>query len=671
MRGSLLSILLLPCLAARAQSANDLGVARLNQDVQALWTQDGVPLAHAAALAQARKMVGVPHALNSKLTATIVGINSLTLDLGTAPGLRRLDANGFELALPRSGAWSATLGVEVRARGKLLFVPLDQTFAVTLKLSGLTADLSASFDSSHPEAPRVQSVHPPVVRFHLEVRSTNVLVNGMGFLASGLVDGVGQALVLAAGNYFAGKLGGLAANLPSVMNAGGPGLAPIARADLESAARKLGDELERYRTPFGPLLEMRFDAPYDGTWGASLADPAFDPGAAVGPSSYGDSGEFTGHYLASLAYQYASTHDAVAQGRARRALATLRTLITMRDEPGSMNRSIMPLWYLHADQRPPIAYTPGSDYAAAWNGDLYYFTDYASRDEYLGLFHGLSIARDLFDDPAMKASAQASMELALDYLLRHHWTWRRRDGSFGEHWAGTMDQQYAWILATWYGNPGKYQSVRDDYKGLSDILWTGMWMAAADPYGEYYKFQLGDDAMQVLLTHETDPAAWMRSYQAIAIMRHYIGHHLNAHFNNTYLAFDPASKPRLAAENVNLLSRWLGSPRRRQRVDLHGDPSIEKVWYTPPLDAGALAGQPPKPIQIAKYPLPPDQRIGSGNMWTVSPCQLDPGYAAGPDAYIEGETLDFLLPYWMSRYYGAIAPPGSPVGGPPQLASAR
>jgi hypothetical protein len=277
----------------------------------------------------------------------------------------------------------------------------------------------------------------------------------------------------------------------------------------------------------------------------------------------------------------------------------------------------------------------------------------------MGLFYGLSIARDLFDDPAMQQSAQQSMEMALDYLVRNDWTWRRRDGSYGERWAGVLDQQYAWILAAWYGNPARYQALHDQYQGFADILWTGTWTAMIDPYDSYYKFQLGTGTMYVLLEHETDPAAWMRAYQAVVIQRHYIGHHFNAHFNNMYLAFDPASKPRLGAENTNLLSRWLQWPRRRQRVDLHGDPTIPKIMYTPPL--GAVAN--PQPIEIAKYPLPPDQRIGSGFTWSVSPCQLDPGFPAGPDAYIEGETLDFVLPYWMARYYGAVTPPPT-TGGP-------
>lgn len=649
-----------------AQSLNSLGVSRLNQDIQSLWTRDGLPMAKTAAMAEAQKLVGVPHAINSNTTAKIVGINSLSIDAPVAPGLRKMDQTGIDLALPLSGSWNASLSAEVNVKGKVLFISFDQTFAVTIALTQITGELAAAFDSSDLAAPKVVAVSPPSLHFNLHVSSTNVIVNLLGWLSGGIVDGVGQQIVGVAAQLAAWKLQQMTAGLPSVLGAGGPALAAVSRGPLESAAAKLGDEIEQYRTPFGPILEMHFDAGYDGTWGQSLADASFNPGHTTGPHSYGDSGEMTGHYLAALAYQYATTGDVTAKARAQRALATERTLLTMRGEPGNMNRSIIPIWYLPPGERPSTTYTPGQDYAAPWNGDLYYFDDYTSRDEYMGLFYGLSIAHDLFDDATMKANAQESIEMALDYLLRNGWTWRRRDGSYGERWAGVLEEQYAWILAAWHGNPAKYQAVHDQYHGFADLIWTGYWVAAIDPVQQYYKFQLGVGAIQVLLDHEDDPAAWMRAYQSVAILRHYIGHHLNAHFNNTYLAFDPASRARLGAENTNLLSRWLAWPRRRQRVSLHDDPTIEKVLYTPPLDPGSLypAGH-TAPFEIAKYPLPPDERIGSGFMWSVSPCQLDPGFPANPDPYIEGETLDFVLPYWMARYYRAIVPPVSVVGGPP------
>src|SRR5260221_9872499 len=274
----LVSPLLAP--AARAQSLNSLGITRLNQDVQSLWAHDGVPMALSLASAEAQKLVGVPHAIDSSTTATIVGINSIALDMPIAPGVRRLDAGGADFALPLTGSWNITASVEMNVKGRFLFVGFDQTFSVTIALRNLVAEMSATFDSSDLAAPKVQAIHPPVVHFDLDVSSSNFIVNALGWISGGLVDSVGQVVIKAGAVYLARKLDVMTANTPSVMSAGGPALQPIARGDLEGAVAKLGEEIEQYRTPFGPILEMHFDAPYHGTWGESLRDPSFDPGHA-------------------------------------------------------------------------------------------------------------------------------------------------------------------------------------------------------------------------------------------------------------------------------------------------------------------------------------------------------------------------------------------------------
>jgi hypothetical protein len=288
--------------AARAQTLNQRGIARLNQDVQTLWTKDGIGLATSAARTEAQALVGVPHAINSKTTATIVGINSITINCPGAPGVKRLDGSGVDVALPLSGTWSVAIDVEVHVKGKILFIPVDQTFSVTMALSQVSAEMSGTFDSSDPSAPKVSHVNPPVVGFNLSVTSTNFIVDVLGWITSDLVNGIGQAVVVAAADYAAQKLDVMLGSTPTVSNAGGPGLPPIARADLEGAAAKLGQQIEQYRRPYGPVVDMLFGPPnYAGTWADSLADPNFNPGTPIAPDYFYDSGEWTGHYLAALA----------------------------------------------------------------------------------------------------------------------------------------------------------------------------------------------------------------------------------------------------------------------------------------------------------------------------------------------------------------------------------
>src|SRR5438552_13620208 len=100
--------------AANAQSLNAQGIARLNQDIASLWTHDGVPMVQIAALAEAQKQVGVDHPIDSKTTATILGINALTLGISASPGVQELDANGARVTLPLGGSWSALIDARVR-----------------------------------------------------------------------------------------------------------------------------------------------------------------------------------------------------------------------------------------------------------------------------------------------------------------------------------------------------------------------------------------------------------------------------------------------------------------------------------------------------------------------------------------------------------------------------
>ena len=66
--------------AASAQTLNQLGINRLNADAQELWVYDGLPLANSMASQELQKLVGIPHQVNSKTTATITRINSIAID---------------------------------------------------------------------------------------------------------------------------------------------------------------------------------------------------------------------------------------------------------------------------------------------------------------------------------------------------------------------------------------------------------------------------------------------------------------------------------------------------------------------------------------------------------------------------------------------------------------
>jgi uncharacterized protein (TIGR03437 family) len=85
------------------------------------------------------------------------------------------------------------------------------------------------------------------------------------------------------------------------------------------------------------------------------------------------------------------------------------------------------------------------------------------------------------------------------------------------------------------------------------------------------------------------------------------------------------------AEMRSLLDQWLQRPKRETYVDLSHTVAV----------CGSEACQ----------PIPVLLRPTLEFLWQIDPFQL----AGGGDGTIEGSGIDYILPYWMGRYYGAIA----------------
>ena len=107
--------------------------------------------------------------------------------------------------------------------------------------------------------------------------------------------------------------------------------------------------------------------------------------------------------------------------------------------------------------------------------------------------------------------------------------------------------------------------------------------------------------------------------------------HQNAHFDLVNRALQGPDAAR-DQETVQLLEQWLQRPRRDYWVDL-----------TPKYSA---CGQLDRSCTI----VPVSERPNTDFLWQRSPRLL---YGAA-DGTIETAGIDYLLPYWMGRYYGVI-----------------
>jgi hypothetical protein len=106
--------------------------------------------------------------------------------------------------------------------------------------------------------------------------------------------------------------------------------------------------------------------------------------------------------------------------------------------------------------------------------------------------------------------------------------------------------------------------------------------------------------------------------------------HQNAHFNMIDRAINGANANR-DAETGTLLDAWLPRPS----TDVYRD----------------FSGQfPACGDNQACQPLPVQDRIATDFLWQRDPFQLSGGGAGD----IETAGIDYILPYWMGRYYGVV-----------------
>src|SRR5262249_24978946 len=152
-----------------------------------------------------------------------------------------------------------------------------------------------------------------------------------------------------------------------------------------------------------------------------------------------------------------------------------------------------------------------------------------------------------------------------------------------------------------------------------------------DDHSSYFKFNLDAINLFDLIRLEDNASRRSQYSSAYRIFRNTVRNHGNAHFNmiDRGLNGPDAARDR---ETIALLDLWLQRPRRDVYVDLRGVfPSC------------GSSGE-------ACNPIPADQRVPADFLWQRSPFQLTGGGAG----LIESAGIDYILPYWMARYYAVV-----------------
>ena len=383
----------------------------------------------------------------------------------------------------------------------------------------------------------------------------------------------------------------------------------------EQDALTISANIRARHMPFATILDPIFEAP--------------DSDVITGYTRCGDSAIWTGHYIAAEAYRYKVTGDPDALDNLRAALWGLRLLVEV---PGSgvLARCVVPVDSPYAPGI--VAEEKGNGvYIGNYNNTQYYWVGNTSRDQYSGVFFGMAVAWDLVDEIHVRGDVGYLMDRLLSTLDKNGWTVVMPDGSSSTSFSIRPDQQLTLLQIGRHINPNWFASKYSNSATFKFFLVpVPIGVEVLDVDSSYFKFNLDTINLFSLIRWENNDLRRTTYKKAYDTLRNTTDDHQNAHFNMIDRALN-GPNARRDAETVQLLRDWLLRPRRDVHVDLRGV-----------VDA---CGD-----NRACQPVPVAERVTTDFLWQRSPFQM---YGSG-DGFIEGAGIDYLLPYWMGRYYGVV-----------------
>jgi hypothetical protein len=367
----------------------------------------------------------------------------------------------------------------------------------------------------------------------------------------------------------------------------------------EAAALAISANIRAKHMPFGTILDPMYAA------------PASDE--IIGYTHCGDSALWTGAYLAAEAFRYGVTRSPDALTRVKAALSGLKVLSDLTGD----NRLARCMFLSDSP------YALGMESEEAHNtihqNSPWIWIGNTSRDQIVGAFFGLGVAYDVVDDAWVKSTVSDLTTRLIGFISRHRWS---------------PNDDY---LSTFELRPESLQMLLQVARHVnpSNSVHGPFFVAPVDAAvfvdvqgnDSYYKFNLDYMSLYHLVRLQDNDD----NRRAYAIVRSYTALHQNAFFDIVDRALGAVNFTR-DAELCALLGQWLQRPRRAAYVDL--------TSVLPMCGAGACSVV---PIVL---------RPPSDYLWQRNPFQV----SGGSYEIVENAGIDYILPYWMGRYYGVIAP---------------
>jgi hypothetical protein len=385
----------------------------------------------------------------------------------------------------------------------------------------------------------------------------------------------------------------------------------------EQNALQISSDIQSRHMPYGVIIDPMFASPYSKR--------------IIGYTRAGDSAIWTGHYLAAEAFRYRVTGSAEAYENVKNAVTGIRALVDVTGN-NLLARCVIP-----ADWRFAQSILTEEAHHGIYRGKLagkeYYWIGNTSRDQYTGVFFGLGVAYDMVEEKELRESIASLVTRLLDYLIDRNWSVLTPKGSISTTFIARLDQRLSFLQIGRRVNAEKFSATYNIYRFLdSGSVSAPIAFDLLSDHKSYFKFNLNAITLYNLIRLETNSFYKNLYMTAYSLMRRTTDDHGNAHFSMIDRGLKGAESRR-DNETIELLSQWLSRSRRDQWVDWR----VSKRYR--------VCGD-----DRACAPIPVEDRIRTDFLWQRSPYLL---YGGG-FARIETAGIDFILPYWMARYYGVI-----------------
>jgi uncharacterized protein (TIGR03437 family) len=374
---------------------------------------------------------------------------------------------------------------------------------------------------------------------------------------------------------------------------------PIIASEADALA--ISAKIQARFLPFGTILEPIYTSP-------NTTDIAFY-------TDCGDSALWTGAYLAAEAFRYNVTQSPDALNNVRGALAGLKALTDVTGD----NRLARCMAMASSPYAPSISSQEAAN--TIHQNPPWIWVDNTSRDEVVGAFFGLGVAFDLVNDADVKSAISDLATRLVGFVAQHQWS---PNGDISNTFMLRPEELQMLLVVARHVNPSNK---------ISGPLLTLPIDVAVDvdvsSNSSYFKFDLDFMTFYNLVRLGND-SSYLKAYQ---IVRNHTASHQNAFFDIVDRALQGPNTDR-DAEAGRLLDQWLLRPAR----DLY----VDATNMVPVCGSEACS------------PVPVPLRPPTDFLWQRDPFQL----SGGGIGTIESPGIDYILSYWMGRYYGVISPGG-------------